>query len=93
MTWTLAWAEIVEDETELIDPEDVLETKSQGAPSSSTASSILDKRQFDREISFNQLPEGDILLCTKKQNVLNGTSGVTHGSVKIHSPVGPAKVR
>ena len=49
--------ENVEDETGLIGPDDVLTTKSQGAPSSSTRSSILDKRQYDCEISFNQLPE------------------------------------
>ena len=38
--------ENVEDETGLIGPADVLMTKSQGAPSSSTASSVLDKRQY-----------------------------------------------
>ena len=34
--------------------------ESQGKPNSSTASSVLDKRQYDREISFHQLPEGDV---------------------------------
>ena len=57
------------DETELAGPEDTLMTKSQGEPNSSTASSILDKRQYDRKTSFRQL------LCTKKRNALNGTSG------------------
>ena len=35
-------------------------TKNPGKPNPSTASSILDKRQYDPEISFHQLPEADV---------------------------------
>ena len=46
--------------------EDILMTKTQGAPN---------KRQYDREISIHQLLEEDVPLCTKKRNVSNGTRG------------------
>ena len=84
--------ENVEDETGLIGPADVLRTKSQGAPSSSTASSFLEKRQYDREISFNQLPVGDVPLYQEAERV-QWDEWVTHGSVKIHPPVEAEKVR
>ena len=58
-----------EDETERIGPEDMLMTKSQGEPNSSTASSVLDKRQYDREISFHQLLEGDVPLYQEAERV------------------------
>ena len=57
------------DETEPISPENILMTKSQGRPNSSTASSILDKRQYDREISFHQLPEADVPLYQEAERV------------------------
>ena len=81
-----------EDETEMIGPEDILMTKGQGEPNSSTASSILDKRQYDREISFHQLPEGDVPLYQEAGRA-QWDEWVTHGSVKIHSPVDAAKIR
>ena len=72
---------------ELIGPEDVLTTKNQGAPSLSTARSILDKPQHDREISLNRLPEGDIPLYQEAERTQ------WDGSVNIHSPVEAEKVR
>ena len=51
-----------EDETERIGPGDMPMTKSQGEPNSSTASSFLDTNQYDREMSFHHLPEGDVPL-------------------------------
>ena len=81
-----------EDEAELVGPEDILMTKSQGEPNSSTASSFQDKRQYDREISFHQLPEGDVPLYQEVERV-QWDEWVTHGSVKIHSPVKAAKIR
>ena len=81
-----------EDETELIGPEGMLMTKSEGEPSSSTASSTLDKRQYDREISFHQLPEGDVPLHQEAERA-QWDEWVTHGSDKIPSPVEAAKIR
>ena len=49
-----------EDEEEQIGPENTPMTKSQGKPNSSTASSILDKRKYDHEISLHQLPEANV---------------------------------
>ena len=46
-----------------------LTMKSRGSPSSSTGSSILDKRQPDREISFHQLLEGNVPLYQKAERV------------------------
>ena len=66
-------------------------TKSQGEPNSSTASSILDKSQHDGEISFHQLPERDVPLYQEAERV-QWDEWVTHGSVKIHSPVEAAKI-
>ena len=43
--------------------------KTRGSPSSATASSILDKRQYDREIPFHQLPEGDVPLSQEAERV------------------------
>ena len=63
-----------EDETELIGSEDVLMTKSPEEPNSSTASSILDKRQHDGEISFHQLSEKDVPLYQEAER-LPWTSG------------------
>ena len=80
------------DETEQIGPENILMTMSQRKPYSATASSILDKRQYDREISFHQLPEGDIPLYEGAERV-QWDEWVTHGSVKIQSPVGATKIR
>ena len=62
-------------------------TKNPGKPNSSTASSILDKRQYDREISFHQLPEADVPLYQEAERV-QWDEWVTHGSVKIHSFTG-----
>ena len=81
-----------EDEPELIGPEDRLMTNSQGEPNSSTASSVLDKRQYDREMSFHQQPEGDVPLYHEAERV-QWDEWVTHGSVKTHSPVEAAKIR
>ena len=66
-------AETGEDETELIGPEDILVTKSHGEPSSSTASSILDERQYDREMSSTNY-QREIFPCTEQRNVFDGTS-------------------
>ena len=46
---------IEEEDTSRVSPEETLMTKNAGGPTTST-SSILDKRQFDREVSFHQLP-------------------------------------
>ena len=51
-----------EDETESIGPGEVLMTRSPEKPDASTASSVLDKRLYGREISFHQLPEKDVPL-------------------------------
>ena len=67
-------------------------TKSQGDPNSSTASSMLDKRQYDCEVSFHQLPERDVPLHQEAERV-QWDGWVTHGSVKIHSPVEATKIR
>ena len=80
-----------EHETERIGPEDMPMTKSQGEPNSLTASSFLDTRQYDREISFHQLPEGDVPLYQEAER-LQSDEWVTHGSVEIHSPVEAAKI-
>ena len=50
-----------EDDTSRISPEETLLTKNLRGSTTST-SSILDKRQYDREISFHLLPEGDVPL-------------------------------
>ena len=81
-----------EDETEQVGPENILMTKSQGKPNSSTTSSILDKCQYDREISFHQLPEADVPLYQEAERV-QWDEWVTHGSDKIRPPVGAAKIR
>ena len=83
--------ELGENETEQIGPENIFTTKSQGKPNSSTASSTLE-RQYDREISFHQLPEGDVPLYQEAERV-QCDGWVTHGSVKIHSPVEATKMR
>ena len=62
-------------------------TKNPGKRNSSTASSILDQRQYDREISFHQLPEADVHLYQEAARV-QWDDWVTHGSVKIHSFTG-----
>ena len=80
------------DETEQIGPENILMTKSRRKPYSAAASSILDRRQFDREISFHQLPEGDIPLYQGAERV-QWDEGITNGSVKIHSSVDATKIR
>ena len=80
-----------EDETERIGPEGMPMTKSQGERNSSTASSFLDTRQYDRETSFHQLPEGDVPLYQEAERV-QSEEWVTHGSVKIHSLVEAAKI-
>ena len=49
--------------------------KSRGSASSSTASSILDKRQYDRGKPFINYPR-EVFPCPKKRNVFNGTGGV-----------------
>ena len=67
-------------------------TRSPEKPNSSTASSISDKRPYDREISFHQLPEKDVPLCQEAERV-QWDEWVTHGSVKIHSPEEAAKIR
>ena len=67
-----------EDETEQIGPENILMTKNPGKPNSSIASSFLDKRQYDREISFHQLPEGDVPLYQEAERV-QWDVWVTHG--------------
>ena len=76
---------IEEDDTSHDSPEETLMTKNPGGPTTST-SSILDKRQFDREISFHQLPEGDVPLYQEAERV-QWDKWVTHRSVEIHSPV------
>ena len=81
-----------EDEKELIGPEDILMTKSQGEPNSSTASSILDKRQYDRETSFHELPKRDDPLYQEAERV-QWDEWVTHGSAKIYSSVEAPKIR
>ena len=58
-----------QDQTERIGPEDMPMTKSQGEPNSSTASSFLDTNQYDREISFHQLPEEDVPLYQEAERV------------------------
>ena len=81
-----------EDETEPIDPENIPMTKNPEKPNSSTASSILDKRQcVIAKYHFIDYPR-PMCPCTKKRNVFSGTEWVTHGSVKIHSPVEAAKI-
>ena len=82
----------MEDETQPIGPEDVFMTKSPDKPNSSTSSSILHKRQCDREISFRQLPEKDVFLYQETERV-KWDEWVTHGSVKFHSPEEAAKIR
>ena len=67
-------------------------TKGSEEPSSSTASSILDKRQYDREMLFHQLPEADVPLYKEAERA-QWDEWVTHGSVKIHSLVEDAKIR
>ena len=67
-------------------------TKSQGAPSSSTGSSFLEKRRYDRVIPFNQLPLKDVPLYQQAERV-QWDEWVTHGSVKIHPPVEAEKLR
>ena len=57
------------DETELISLEDALVMKSRWSPSSSAGSSILDKCQPDREISFHQVPEGNVPLYREAERV------------------------
>ena len=54
------------DETEVIRLEDAVVMKSRG---SSTGSSILDKCQPDREMSFHQLPEGNVPLYREAERV------------------------
>ena len=81
-----------EDETELVGPEDILMTKSQGEPDSSTASSILDERQYDHEISFHQLPEGDVPLYQEAERV-QWDEWVTHDQSKCIPPEEAAKIR
>ena len=61
-------------------------TKNAGEPTTSTVS-ILDKRQYDREISFHELPEEDVPLYQEAARV-QWDEWVTHGSVKIHSSTG-----
>ena len=61
-------------------------TKNAGEPTTSTVS-ILDKRQYDREISFHELPEEDVPLYQEVARV-QWDEWVTHGSVKIHSSTG-----
>ena len=56
------------DETELV-------MKSQGSPSSSTGSSILDKCQPDHEISFDQLPAGKCSLVPRSGTCSTGRVG------------------
>ena len=80
-----------EDETERIGHEDIPMTKGQGEQNSSTASSFLDTRQYDREISFHQLPEGDVPLYQEAERVLVGRKGDTRTS-QIHSPIEAAKI-
>ena len=67
-------------------------TKSQGKHNSSTASSVLDKRQYDRGISFHQLPEEDVPLYQEAERI-QWNEWATHGSVKIHPPVEATKIR
>ena len=82
-----------EDETEQLGPENMLMTKNPGKPNSSTASSILDKRPYDREISFHQLcTKADVPLYQEAERV-QWDEWVTHGSVKIHSLVEAGKIR
>ena len=57
-----------EDDTSRISPEEPLMTKNPTAPTTST-SSILGKRQYDREVSFHQLPEGDVPLYQEAERV------------------------
>ena len=57
-------------------------TKNPGRATTST-SSILDKRQYDREFSFHQLPKGDVLLYQEAERV-QWDEWVTHGSKFIH---------
>ena len=57
-----------------------------------STSSSLDKRQHDRDISFHQLPEGDVPLYQEAERV-QWDERVTHGSVQIHSPAEATKVR
>ena len=61
-----------EDETELISLEEAVVMKSRG---SSTGSSILDKCQPDREISFHQLPEGNVSLVQRSGTCSTGRVG------------------
>ena len=67
-------------------------TKSQGKLNSSIASSILDKRQYDRETSFHQLLEEDVPLYQEAERA-QWNEWATHGSVKIHPPVEATKIR
>ena len=48
---------------------------------SSTASSIMDKHQYDREVSFHKIPEADVSLYQGAERV-QWDEWVTHGSVK-----------
>ena len=67
-------------------------TKSQGKPNSATASSVLDKRQYDLEISFHQLPEEDVPLYQEAERA-QWNQWATHGSVKIHPLLEATKIR
>ena len=66
-------------------------TKNLGRPTTST-SSLWDKRQYDREISFHQLLEGHVPLYQEAERV-QWDEWVNHGSVKIHSTAQAAKIR
>ena len=81
------------DETEQIGPENILRTKSEGRPNSSTASSFLDKNvSVIAKLSSHQLPDEDVPLYQEAKRVQWG-EWVTHGSVKMHSPEEAAKFR
>ena len=46
-------------------------TKGHEKPNSSTSSSILDKRRYDREISFHNFPEEDVPLYTDQSQFIH----------------------
>ena len=85
----LVWDEqekIGEDDTSRISPEETLMTKNRGGPTTST-SSIVDKRQYDREISFRQPNEGDVPSYQVAERVQWDTAVIVHPSTDMFNRV------
>ena len=65
--------------------------ESQGEPNSPTARTILDKRQYDREISFHQLPDRDVPLYQEAERVQWEKWGNTRISQKFIRKLRPRR--